>query len=147
MATLDRSACRSLTKGQDFSPSPKDIEGWVANQTLVFLAEVQDFAEPLSPERSQGLGKAYGLADSENAELKTAYLLIALRSQDKSSYQGAADLLGSVGRMKFVRPLYRALNKVDRDLAVKTFEKNRDFYHPICRAMVEKDLGVAEVAA
>jgi len=25
-------------------------------------------------------------------------------------------------------------------LAVKTFEKNRDFYHPICRAMVEKDL-------
>ena len=110
------------------------------------LAEVQDFAEPLSPERSQELGKVYGLADSQNAELKTAYYLIALRSQDKASYQGVADLLGSVGRMKFVRPLFRALNKVDRELAVKTFEKNRDFYHPICRGMVEKDLGVAEKA-
>lgn len=35
---------------------------------------------------------------------------------------------------------YKSLNEVDRELAVRTFEKNRDFYHPICRAMVEKDL-------
>jgi leukotriene-A4 hydrolase len=67
-----------------------------------------------------------------------------MRSKDTSTYQDIADLLGQVGRMKFVRPLYRGLNKVDRELAVKTFEKNRDFYHPICRSMVEKDLGLAE---
>jgi leukotriene-A4 hydrolase len=42
--------------------------------------------------------------------------------------------------MKFVRPLYRQLAIVDRDLALKTFEKNKDFYHPICRGLVEKDL-------
>lgn len=42
--------------------------------------------------------------------------------------------------MKFVRPLYRCLNECDRDLAVKTFHKNQEFYHPICRQMVEKDL-------
>ena len=35
---------------------------------------------------------------------------------------------------------FKELNAVDRELAVETFEKNRDFYHPICRAMVEKDL-------
>jgi leukotriene-A4 hydrolase len=39
-----------------------------------------------------------------------------------------------------VRPLFKLLEKADRELAVKTFEKNRDFYHPICRQMVEKDL-------
>jgi len=42
--------------------------------------------------------------------------------------------------MKFVRPLYRKLVLVDRMLAEKTFDKNKDFYHPICRAQVEKDL-------
>ena len=42
--------------------------------------------------------------------------------------------------MKFVRPLFRELNKVDRALALKTFEKLKDFYHPICKGMVEKDL-------
>lgn len=30
--------------------------------------------------------------------------------------------------------------KVDTELAIKTFEHNREFYHPICRAMVEKEL-------
>ena len=42
--------------------------------------------------------------------------------------------------MKFVRPLFRLLNEADRGLAVATFERNKDFYHPICRQMVEKDL-------
>lgn len=35
---------------------------------------------------------------------------------------------------------FKQLAEVDRDLAVETFEKNKDFYHPICRAMLEKDL-------
>lgn len=35
---------------------------------------------------------------------------------------------------------YRNLQKVNRSLAIETFEKNKEFYHPICRTMVEKDL-------
>lgn len=35
---------------------------------------------------------------------------------------------------------YRLLNEADRALALETFEKNRDFYHPICKNLVEKDL-------
>jgi leukotriene-A4 hydrolase len=67
-----------------------------------------------------------------------------MRAKDTSCYPGVAELLGQVGRMKFVRTLFRSLNKVDHDLAVETFKKNRDFYHPICRQMVEKDLGLAD---
>ncbi|KAK5654895.1 hypothetical protein OQA88_6933 [Cercophora sp. LCS_1] len=134
-------------KNPNFSPSSDDISSWTGNQVLVFLNSVQDFETPLTPERTQALGKAYGLIDSQNAELKTIYYQVAMKAKDTSAYQGVADLLGSVGRMKFVRPLFRSLNKVDRDLALKTFEKNRDFYHPICRQMVEKDLGLAEAKA
>ncbi len=119
------------------------MEGWAANQKLVFLNQVQDFAEPLTVEQSQTLGKTYGLLDTLNVDLQTAYYVIALRARDASAYQGVVDLLGSVGRMKFVRPLFRELNKVDRELAVETFKKNKDFYHPICRGMAEKDLGLA----
>ena len=39
---------------------------------------------------------------------------------------------------------YKKLNQVDRDLAVETFEKNKDFYHPICKAQIEKDLGITK---
>jgi leukotriene-A4 hydrolase len=90
------------------------------------------------------MGKVYALAESKNVELKAAYYQIAMKAKDTSSYPGVAELLGNVGRMKFVRTLFRTLNKVDRDLAVKTFEKYRDFYHPICRQLVEKDLGLGE---
>lgn len=67
-----------------------------------------------------------------------------MKAKDSSAYPGVAKLLGEVGRMKYTRPLYRGLNKVDHELAVKTFKEYRDFYHPICRQMVEKDLGLAE---
>jgi leukotriene-A4 hydrolase len=46
-----------------------------------------------------------------------------------------------------VRPLFKNLNKADPNLARSTFEKNRNFYHPICRQMVEKDLGLVEAKA
>jgi len=82
--------------------------------------------------------------DTQNVELKSNYYEIALRAKDTARYQDVADLLGSVGRMKFVRPMFRALDQVDHDLAVRTFEKNKDFYHPICRAMAAKDLGLTE---
>ncbi|KAK4054136.1 Leucyl aminopeptidase yscIV [Microbotryomycetes sp. JL201] len=46
--------------------------------------------------------------------------------------------------MKYCRPVYSALNKVDHELAVQTFETyGRSFLHPIARQMVEKDLGLA----
>ncbi|KAK3377953.1 leukotriene A-4 hydrolase [Podospora didyma] len=133
-------------KQKDFSPSPSDTSSWSGNQVLVFLNAVQDFDEPLTVEQSQTLGKTYGLSDSKNVELKSLYYQVALRAKDSTAYQGVADLLGQVGRMKFVRPLFKSLNKVDRELALKTFEKYRDFYHPICRQMVEKDLAESKTA-
>jgi leukotriene-A4 hydrolase len=86
------------------------------------------------------MGKAYSLAATRNVELSSRYLGIGLRAKDESVYQPTAELLGRVGRMKFVRPLYRQLVICDRKLAEETFEKNRDFYHPICKGLVEKDL-------
>jgi hypothetical protein len=48
------------------------------------------------------------------------------------------------GRMKFVRPLYRALyeSPMGKDVALQTFAENAAFYHPIAAKMLAKDLGV-----
>mmetsp|Transcript_43942 Transcript_43942/g.138725 ORF Transcript_43942/g.138725 Transcript_43942/m.138725 type:complete len:89 (+) Transcript_43942:71-337(+) len=50
--------------------------------------------------------------------------------------------------MKFTRPLYRELQRSEargaRDAAVRTFLKNVNFYHPICRKMVAQDLKVKQ---
>lgn len=124
----------------EFEPKEEDTRGWSANQVVVFLDSVQAFAKPLNKRASQMMGSTYGFAKSQNVEVVSRYYQAALKAKDETVYKPTAELLGNVGRMKFVRPLYRLLNEADRTLAVETFEKNRDFYHPICKNLVEKDL-------
>lgn len=62
-------------------------------------------------------------------------------SQDNEHVIRYAQWLGTVGRMKFVRPGYLLLSRnVDHDFAVATFKQFEAKYHPICRSMVQKDL-------
>ena len=132
---------QSLSQGNgtsDFQPQKQDIDGWSANQSVVFLECVQKFSEPLAPELIETMGEAYGYGKSQNVELVSRYFQIGLRARCKSLYRPTAQLLGRVGRMKFVRPLFSEMKKADRELAFATFEENKRFYHPICRAMVEK---------
>ena len=47
----------------------------------------------------------------------------------------AEEVLGQVGRMKYLKPLYRAIAKQDAKLEA-IFERNRAGYHPIAARMV-----------
>ena len=40
--------------------------------------------------------------------------------------------------MKYLRPIYTALAKHDRELAGRIYTESRAGYHPIARAVVEK---------
>lgn len=52
------------------------------------------------------------------------------------------EFLRDQGRMKYLRPLYRALVKKNRELAVQTFRETQSGYHPIAAKMVAVDLGL-----
>ncbi len=57
-----------------------------------------------------------------------------------------AEFLKEQGRMKYLRPLYRALfkSKIGKELALKTFQEARAGYHPIAAKMVASDLKVSD---
>ncbi|MCJ1328022.1 hypothetical protein MMC10_004697 [Thelotrema lepadinum] len=124
----------------DFAPSREDIKGLSANQLVVFLERVATFETSIRAEDSQAMDAAYSFSSKQNVEITSRYFRVAMQAQDSTVNQPTAELLGKVGRMKFVRPLYRYLEKADRDLALKTFEKNESFYHPICRQLVKQQL-------
>ena len=42
------------------------------------------------------------------------------------------------GRMKFCRPVFHAVRRVDADLAKQVFEPSKYAFHPIARKMIEK---------
>lgn len=136
-------AAQSASKGeQDFQPSEDDIKSWASQQTVVFLETLQKLPQPLPALLIRLMDKTYHLSISKNVELSSRFLVLGLKTKDQEWCAPAAELLGTVGRMKFVRPLYRHLRLVDEKLAKETFEKHRSFYHPICSGMVEKDLGL-----
>jgi leukotriene-A4 hydrolase len=126
---------------KDFSS--KDIEFWTSTQAVVFLNTVADeFEKSLvnTEEAVKALNEVYSFASSSNAEVISRWYRLAGNAKLESEYTKLANWLGTVGRMKFVRPGFRVLKSVDVKLAQETFQKNKDFYHPICRALVEKDL-------
>lgn len=60
-------------------------------------------------------------------------------------YPDAMKMATEQGRMKFVRPLYRSLfgTSSGKELAVSTFNANKQVYNLVCAKMVAKDLQLA----
>lgn len=71
----------------------------------MFLEAVQEFEKPLGKEEVEVMGEKYGLLKSGNAELTSRYFGIGLKARSEIVVGPTVELLGKVGRMKFVRPL------------------------------------------
>ncbi len=118
-----------------------DVKGWSAGQFIVFLESLTSSSSFTSKDLLHDMASLYGLRSSRNAEILFRYFTLGIKCKSGTEvYRDIAAWLGTVGRMKFVRPLFRGLNSVDRALALETFAKVGMGLHPICREMVRKDL-------
>lgn len=88
-----------------FEPHISDIQSLTANQLVVFLEQMLVLETPLSPQISKLMGDVYGLAKSENIEVSNLYCQVGMKAGDDSVIEPTTELLGRIGRMKFVRPL------------------------------------------
>lgn len=123
--------------------SAKDTEGWTSNQFCYWLVSLRTNYAPLPPKAIEAIAKAYKCDESQNPEVLFRWYLLALESEGKLRAKKAAAWLPQVGRMKYVRPVYRAVFKVDSQLAIHTFEKyGRKGLHPIAARITCKDLGL-----
>ena len=88
----------------------------------------------------------YGFSSRDNAEIRFRWQILCMRAEMPEIIPSVVKFATEQGRMKFTRPLYRELfeMKAGKDIAVSTFKKHRDTYHPICSKMVARDLGLAE---
>uniref|UniRef100_A0A5K3FPV0 Leuk-A4-hydro_C domain-containing protein n=1 Tax=Mesocestoides corti TaxID=53468 RepID=A0A5K3FPV0_MESCO len=81
--------------------------------------------------------ESYGL-------LAEIWSLIVLYSQYLPGVDCALEFLNSQGRMKFTRPIYKALMAwpTIRQQAINNFKSHRPFLHPTTAKLVEKDIGL-----
>ncbi|BFZ56497.1 Leucyl aminopeptidase yscIV [Savitreella phatthalungensis] len=126
---------------EDFNAD--DIAEFDGSQRVLFLETLTKNPSPLfDDDRVQKLDEIYNLTSSRNAEVLHRFLLLALRLRARPFYERTADFLGTVGRMKYVRTLFRELNVCDAEFAKATFNTIKSRLHPICRTMVARDLGI-----
>jgi leukotriene-A4 hydrolase len=143
-------ASRSSDKLSQFKET--DLEEFSSNQKVVFLERLQLYS-PLPSFHISHLGTLYQLSSSSNAEIRLRFYEIALRdpaslaakdfAPDAAKWVVGDDGTGALkGRMKFCRPVFKAIGKVDRALALDYFKRFGEGFHPIAKRMIEKDFGL-----
>ena len=123
-----------------------DVEGWSSEQTVAFLSHLADLRamKALHPTTARAMGELYGLDASRNAEIRFAWCKTCVAAEDEAALPDALAFLREQGRMKYVRPLFRALaaSRMGKGPAAELFAEIRAQYHPVCEKMVARDLGM-----
>ncbi|WP_193165637.1 M1 family metallopeptidase [Microbulbifer hainanensis] len=106
-----------------------DTSKWTFHEWKYFL---DGMPEKLSEKQLKELDDTFGLTKSKNNEIAFSWLMIAVRNDYQPAFPRLEEFMVSIGRNKFVRPLYRALvENGKRDMAVRIFEKAKPGYHPL----------------
>ncbi|WP_308364077.1 MULTISPECIES: M1 family metallopeptidase [unclassified Microbulbifer] len=111
--------------------SAKDIDtsGWTYHQWKYFL---DGMPEKLSEAQLKELDSTFELTESKNNEVAFSWLMIAVHNQYKPAYGRLENFLTTIGRNKFLRPLYSELVETGQgDLAKRIFENAKAGYHPL----------------
>jgi leukotriene A-4 hydrolase/aminopeptidase len=133
---------------------------WTTHETLHFLKFTQSAFEPppssggpadasttqlSQTERSRLMGeldRAFNLTRSGNSEIAFQWLLMSIKNNYEPGYPRLEEFLLSVGRRKFIRPLYQELAKTPegRERALAIYRRARPTYHPIAVTSIDQDL-------
>ncbi len=124
-------------------PTEEQARAWTPTEWALYLESV---ARPASETTCRVLDQRFALTASTNYDVLVPWLTLALKSGHTTVMARVQQVLATVGRMKYLRPLYTALaaDPRTRPIATTTFEYQRAGYHPIARQMVE---GVLRAAA
>ena len=114
------------------------VGGWTTQEWLRFL---QRLPRQQSVQHLDDLDHAFHLSNSGNAEIRTAWLQIAIASRYDAAIPAIEDHLAHVGRMKMVVPLYRALLEQGdwgRPIATRSYARARSGYHPFVATAIDR---------
>ncbi len=135
LAKLNDTTARWL-KG-DLTTAQLDTKGWKAEEWMKFLNDIDNKADAA---RLEELDKAFGLAKTGNNEVAFRFYRAAVHAGYKGVRPHLEAFLMSVGRQKFVVPLYTALRAKpdDRAWAERIYKAARERYHPETQGSVDK---------
>ena len=123
----------------DLAAADIDVSDWTYHHWKLFL---DGMPKDLRRARLDELDAAFDLTGSGNAEIVFSWLRIAIRNGYEPAYARLSTFLHSIGRYKFIGPLYSDLVDAGMaDMARELFESAKPAYHPLAAR------GIASVIA
>lgn len=116
-------------------PSQDQVDSWSSEEWLLYLKALP---KVMSVRGCEELDDTFGLSSSGNYEILVAWLTLAVRSAYDEVLPRVREVLTTVGRAKFLRPLYQELLKREdlRPFAQEIFDEMRDRYHTLSRVAI-----------
>ncbi len=118
-----------------FLDNPKNAEAlnarsWSTHEWLYFLRKLP---KPMDTKTLNSLDASYALTGIGNFEIADEWYLQAIASKYEKAYPAMEKFLKSVGRKKFLEPLYKELVKTDegKKMALRILEEAAPNYHPL----------------
>ncbi len=120
------------------SVSAVAFNGWNTAERLRFLNGIP---RNLPRERLAELDRNFGLSGIRNSEVLFAWLKLAIQNRYEPAVPAAERFLTSMGRRKFVAPLFEALlaqGEWGRPIATRIYAQARPGYHSVTTGTVDK---------
>lgn len=116
-----------------------DTNKWTTHHWLYFLRNLGD---SLSKEKMKSLDSTYHFSESGNSEIQCDWYQLAIKNKYETAYPYMEKFLMTVGRRKFLKPLYTALAKTPEGLAraKRIYAKARPGYHAVSAGTVDEIL-------
>ena len=136
-AAVDRAA-KAYSGGGAVSGVP--FGAWSTSERLRFLNALP---RKLPPERLAELDSSFRLSASTNSEVLFAWLKLAIENRYDPAVPALERFLTSVGRRKFVAPLFEALvaqGEWGKPIATRIYARARPGYHSVTSGTVDKAL-------
>ena len=103
-------------------------ENWSSHEWLHFLRKLP---KDISLNNLKKLDVAFNFTNSGNAEILNAWFQLIIPTNYKAADRSLENFLMTVGRRKFLQPIYEALHKKDAPKALKIYKKARGNYHSV----------------
>jgi len=111
-------------------------QNWSTYEWLQFL---RNLPKPLSLAQMKDLDSAFHFTQSGNSEIADLWFVMAVAANYEPAYPAMEQFLSSVGREKFLEPLYgEMINRGKADMAKRIYTKYRGNYHPLAQTVLDK---------
>lgn len=119
----------------------EDFKNLMTHQKIHLLQRLLE-SDPQSVDKIKKLEALFELGNIKNAELKCMWLRIGIKAKWEAKIKPALDWINVVGRMKFVRPLYRDLYNWEeaREQAIENYKLNKNKMMHVVAYTAAKDL-------